>query len=136
VSAEGDYRIPDVSPGTWTVLAQLPSQVSVQGQVQIGDGDQEVVLDLQLPTGATLSGRITRDGKPLPGVMVFVQPAADENRMQAQARTAWDGTFRLERLPPATYKLLVLVSPEAPYTRLVEVDGDREVMIEIPTPER
>lgn len=48
VEADGSYRIPDIPPGRWTVLV-LRYGVVAQGTVEVADGDQEVVLDLEIP---------------------------------------------------------------------------------------
>ena len=131
VGAEGTYRIPDVPPGEWTVRAELPSDVVAQGQLEIGKGDEEIVLNLQLPTGFALSGRVALDDSPLPGAVVIVHSAAVENRMEAHTQTASDGRFRFERLPPATYTLIVMLPSGDPDSRTIEIDGDREIAIEI-----
>ena len=53
VEADGSYRIPDLSPGRWTVLVLLRSRGLVaQEAVEIGDGEEEVLLDIEIPAGA------------------------------------------------------------------------------------
>jgi hypothetical protein len=50
VEADGSYRIPDLSPGRWTVLVLLRSRGLVaQEAVEIGDGEEEVLLDIEIP---------------------------------------------------------------------------------------
>src|SRR5688572_16008751 len=48
LNSQGTYRIPGASPGEWKVLAQFSSGL-VQGTVQIAEGEEEAVLDLEFP---------------------------------------------------------------------------------------
>lgn len=50
VDADGSYRIPDLAPGRWTVLVLLlPRGIVAQETVEIGEGEAEVVLDVEIP---------------------------------------------------------------------------------------
>jgi protocatechuate 3,4-dioxygenase beta subunit len=50
VDADGSYRIPDLAPGRWTVLVLIRFRGLVaQERVEIGEGDEEVLLDIQIP---------------------------------------------------------------------------------------
>lgn len=129
VAADGSYRVPDVAPGDWHVIAQIPPESSIEGRVQVAEGEQEVVLDLELPTGFILSGRVLSDGGPLPDARVIV---AQDGQRPYLGVTGHDGTFRIERVPAGSYKLLVMLSPEAvSLSRTIEVTGDQEVTLEI-----
>jgi len=128
VAADGSYQVPDVAPGDWHVIAQIAPESSIEGRVQVAEGEQEVVLDLELPTGFLLSGRVLRDSSPLPGARVVV--TLDDQRAYMGV-TGDDGTFRIERIPAGSYKLLVVVSTEMALSRTIEINGDQEVTLEI-----
>jgi protocatechuate 3,4-dioxygenase beta subunit len=49
VDADGSYRIPDIPPGRWTVLVLRSLAIVAQGTVEVGDGDVEVLLDIEIP---------------------------------------------------------------------------------------
>ena len=47
--------------------------------------------------------------------------------------TAYDGTFRMERIPAGTYSLSVLTGASLVHAQTLDVSGDRELTIEIAT---
>lgn len=132
VDAEGSYRIAGVGPGQWSVFANL-SSASTHGVVEVRPGDEEVVLDLQLPEGFTLSGRILLDRAPLPGALVSVRGGVPETPVEGQAQSVHDGSFSISHLPPGSYTLLVALSTGVGHIQAVEIDGDQELTIEVQT---
>lgn len=71
---------------------------------------------------ASISGRVTLDGKPVPNVFVIVREPWHDNlfgRSIAKTRTDADGRFSLGNLPPGSF----LVTPQAPAYR---VSGNNE----------
>lgn len=132
VDSEGSYRVTGVGPGQWTVYANL-SSASTHGEAQVREGDEEVVLDLQLPEGFTLSGRVLLDRSPLPGALVSLRGGAPEAPVEGQAQSAHDGFFSISHLPPGSYTLLVALSTGVGHIQAVEIDGDQELTIEVQT---
>jgi hypothetical protein len=64
------------------------------------------------PAAGSVSGRVTRGGKPAPGVAVFVapddwSPAARDGKIVARASSGEDGSFRLEGIPAGSYTVSV-----------------------------
>jgi len=134
VDSSGHYAILDVSPGVWTVMASFTSPDMVTAQVEVGPGDTEVVQDLEFPSGFTLTGRVLLDRSPLPRVQVLVFSTDPEKPAGGQRETAYDGTFRLDRLPAGTYSLSVLTTRGLiTHTQTVEIGGDRDLTVEIAT---
>ena len=129
VAPDGSYRVPDVAPGDWRVVAQIPPELSIGGSVQVAEGEEEVVLDLELPAGFVLSGRVLLDGSPVPDARVI---AARDDQRPYLGVTGDDGTFRIERIPAGSYKLLVALLPDnVALSRTIEINGDQEVTLEL-----
>lgn len=127
----GGYRIDDVSPGTWRVTAFLPPQAPVNVEVQVSPGQDEVIQDLEFAAGFTVTGRVLLDRSPLAGAEVLVQSLDPENPAGAQRTTGHDGSFRLERLPEGSYRLMVLLPTSLSHVQKIDVSGDRDLIIEV-----
>jgi hypothetical protein len=91
--------------------------------------DQDLTLDLVFPTGARLSGRITKGGKPVAGRSVWMRPAEDKSDTLYQAMTQADGSYEIEGLPPGDYRLRA----DEDISRLVGIAGDAVLNIDIPS---
>ncbi|HWM89566.1 MAG TPA: carboxypeptidase regulatory-like domain-containing protein [Thermoanaerobaculia bacterium] len=130
--AEGEdsYRISDVAPGDWTVSVHLSANPAVQGTVRVEPGDEEVVLDLEVSSGFTLTGRVLLDRVPLAGAFINLQSSESHHGGRA---TAHDGSFILERVPAGTYTLMIFLPSGVSHTQTVDVTGDREIAVEILT---
>lgn len=133
VDSEGSYRVAGAGAGEWLVAAHLSSGGSANGRVQVREGDEEAVLDLQLPEGFTLSGRVLLDRVPLPGAQVNLQGGDGEVSLTTNARTAHDGSFSVSRLAGGSYTLLVVLSTGVGHIQPLEIDGDLDVTIEVQT---
>jgi hypothetical protein len=132
--AQGEYRISDLAPGDWTVIAMLgmPGR-SVQGKVQLPVGVPEVRLDLEFPSGFTLSGRLLRAGQPLSGALVGVQ-GTDGVATNGTVPSDTQGNFRIEGLKAGTYEVTVFSLGAAGqiHKQSLEITGNREVEIDVP----
>lgn len=133
VEPSGSYRIEDMAPGTWHLMARVSSSDVVRAQVEVGPGEQEVVRDLEFPAGFTLTGRVLLDRKPLPRVRVLVVGRDEGASIGGNRETAHDGTFRAERLAAGTYTLQVVLSTGMAHVETLEISGDRDLTIEIAT---
>lgn len=133
VDPSGSYRIQDVPPGEWIVMAYLNAPDMAMAQVEVGPGEMEVVQDLEFQSGFTLTGRVLLDQRPLTRAMVIVHTTNQEKPAGGSKETAWDGTFRMERLPAGTYSLRVLIGHSLTHVQSLDISGDRELTIEIAT---
>ena len=131
----GEYRIGDLSPGEWTVTAMVGLLGrSARGQVQLPPGVPEVRLDLEFPSGFTLSGRLLRAGQPLPGAFVGAQGTDVETHGSGRSDT--QGAFRIDGLQPGTYELTVRSFTAGQlHKESLEITANREVEIDLPAAE-
>jgi hypothetical protein len=125
------YRIADVAPGEWHVVLQIPPQITVEGKAEVAAGAEETVLDLELPPGFTLAGRVFLDREPLAGADVMA--AAKDGPAWRAGRTGQDGAFRLGHLPAGSYALSVTLSQGSIHYQMLEVGADLDVTVEIST---
>ena len=132
VSPEAAYRIDDVAPGEWHVIANVAPSLTVRGTAEVAEGADEVVLDLEVPTGFTLTGRVLLDREPLPGVQVTAAAKGGSSDWR-EGTTRLDGGFRLEHLPAGSYTLAVRLSQGSIHYQMLEIGGDLDVAVEIST---
>ncbi|HVG10366.1 MAG TPA: carboxypeptidase regulatory-like domain-containing protein [Thermoanaerobaculia bacterium] len=133
VDSSGSYRIQDVSAGEWNVMASFNSPDMVTARVEVSPGNMEVVQDLEFPSGFTLTGRVLLDRSPLPRAQVMVYSTNQEKPAGGQRETAYDGTFRVDRLPAGTYSLSVMTATGPIHAQTLDISGDRDLTIEIAT---
>lgn len=132
--ASGVYRFPPLIPGSWRVTAMLPSGRSASRTARVGAGE-EVVLDLEMPSGLTLSGRVLLDGKPLPGAQVsgFLRLGSESEMGEGPGTTTrHDGSFALRGLRPGRLALAVFAR-DIFHSRSLDLAADQEITIEILT---
>jgi uncharacterized GH25 family protein len=130
--SDGRYEIQGLRPGDWSVTAiAMESRRQMQQRIQIQPGEPEAVLDFDFSQGSTLSGRVLLDGSPLVGAEVTLWSEAFGVR---QAQSRYDGRFEIRSVTPGRYRLTLLASRGAvSQERTVEIDGDREMTIDVPT---
>lgn len=128
----GGYRIPDVGPGEWRVVAFHGGRRAV-GRVTIAPGETEPVLDLALPTGErTLSGRIVGLEDPRVFHLELLRGGLAE---PINGYISSEGRFRVRWLEDGPYRLQVVRKGQVLHEQEVEIAGDREIVIDL-EPER
>jgi protocatechuate 3,4-dioxygenase beta subunit len=116
--SEGRFRIEAIPPGTYTVILRRPGFVSAekkpgQLQVTVTAGQETSGLFYKMEATGVIAGKITEaDGDPLPGVSVWVNPAAGEKSAEfalnqdangGQETTNDLGEFRIANLRTGQY---------------------------------
>lgn len=129
-TAEGAYRIADLSPGLWTVRISTPSGRQAAGTVQLDPGVPEAVLDLNF-TGFTLSGHVLMDGKPLAGAGILIASQGQHLQALDGTATTGDGSFTVRNLRSGIYVLAVELEGAFRDSRIVEVTEDRTIRIDL-----
>jgi carboxypeptidase family protein len=125
---QGAYAINGVPPG--------PARIRVYAGDRQADkpldmpADRDLTLDVVFPAGARLSGRVTEDGKPAAGKMVWMWVGpANAQYSQYRGTTESDGTYQIEGLQLGEYS----VQTEGDISRVVTIAGDSVLNIDIPS---
>jgi len=102
--ARGAYSV-EVPPGTHLLTGRLgTAAAALEHPVAVIAGQTRTGLDLRLGASGTFSGRLTGDGRPVPGVAVLLSPRGmrgDSGRATSDA----DGRWEIGALPQGTYDL-------------------------------
>lgn len=132
VTPEGTYRIDNLEPGDWLVIARVPgTPLQTQGRVTLEPGAAEARLDLEFGGGLTLSGRVLRNGGPAAGQGVRLVGGAAAVH---EAETDHEGRFRFGGLEAGSYELVLSsLRGEVRHRETLEIAADREVLIELRT---
>jgi len=127
--ADGRYRIDELGPGPWTVVAQLAGTARVARGGAVVPPGGEAALDLALGSGLALAGVVVRGAAPVAGAWVTVWNALGS----AGAPTGADGRFRIEGLAPGPCEITV-VHPASGLERDVRIDleADADLTLELP----
>jgi uncharacterized GH25 family protein len=130
----GHYRIDGAPPGTVRVSASARTLAgSVRNaatkSVQLDPGTTANV-DFEFAADIVVSGRITRNGTPLPGVAVSFVPASAAQRY---ARSVADGNGRYEitGVDKGSYTVTVLDTERGPYSTGAQVNGSSTFDIDL-----
>jgi len=130
VDHEGRYRIPGLSPGTWTIVAEIPrTGRQATGRIELGTEHPEARLDLDFGTGLTLTGTISARGEPWPGATVT---AFGPGGVAAWTQADGSGRFRISGLEEGDYVVEVVdLDRDLHYQQPVRLDSDRTIHIDL-----
>lgn len=103
---DGSYVVHGIPGGRIRVTAQTYGERSLTKTIQIGEGAQDLTLDIQFPTEARLSGRVTRAGQAVSNVTVRVW-SREPGLVSAAARTDEHGRYTIEGLNNGEYVIIV-----------------------------
>jgi hypothetical protein len=138
--ADGRFELTGLPAGTTTLNANAGDLLGggIRGatkSVTIAEGQLEADVEIAFEGTASLSGSVSRGGRPVPGAMVFAGPR--RGGASAQVRTDESGAYRLEGLEDDEYSVRVQPSPGtgggAGLSKSVQVSGDTTLDFEIPT---
>lgn len=106
VDDNGAYVLRGVRPGRVQVVADVSMRRQLSKTVDI-PADSDVTVNFDFPSGARLSGRVTRGGRPLSGVWLTPRPAVEQLVFVYGTSTSEDGEYVIEDLPAGEYDVLV-----------------------------
>lgn len=131
VDADGSYRIEDLVPGEWRIGAHLLARgLTTSEHIVIEEGETAPTLDLEFTPGLALTGVVTENGQPFGGATLVVSGGS---RGLPSATSGRDGRFRLGGLETGTYRLRVSWNAVRLYETTLEIEGDREIRVEVTT---
>jgi protocatechuate 3,4-dioxygenase beta subunit len=146
--ADGRFELAHLGAGTHALRADAPGfapswKDGVRVPREVEARAEELVL--RLGRGGAIEGRVTRaDGGPWAEAELVVVAMNDGDRPLTTfglARTAADGTYRIEHLPPTTLIVVVMsrdstTAMERPEVRPVQIVAGASVRADFPAPQR
>lgn len=132
--AQGNYRIEHLAAGDWTLVATLPDTGRrARNTITLPADQPDVRLDLAFPPGYTLTGHVVLGSDPVQDALVNVVPA-DSSKNGGNARSAYDGSFRIEGLEAGAYTVRMNdMTRGLSHSEPLTFDGDRDITIRVPT---
>jgi RNA polymerase sigma factor (sigma-70 family) len=131
---QGRFVLAGFPPGSLTVVAGK-TNAGRSASVQLAASAESVSVDLVLAATSTLTGKVTRNGKPLADTVVIASPIG---AMWSSffVTTGPDGTFALDALAPGSYVVYPMLGgrgngPMNNYLRRVDVGLDKKANVEI-----
>ncbi|MFI5306166.1 MAG: collagen binding domain-containing protein, partial [Polyangiales bacterium] len=129
---DGAFQV-DALRGKCTVTAFPLSGTAVREEITLGSGERRQIVLQAADAGRALAGRVRDErGFPIQGARVRVEALGKRTPGSRTAVSAIDGTFRLEGLPPAPYRI---VSEHPAYATTVVPSAapgpDEELAIEL-----
>lgn len=129
VDYDGRYEILELSPGSWTIIAEVPgSDLRAIGSVLLEPDEPDAWLDLELDTTFALEGEVILDGAPVQGLAVTI---FDRSGAVGWASTDARGRFVLPGLASGEYRLEVTAEDRpVALQRTVSIDSDLSISIQ------
>jgi len=105
--AEGRFLLQGLAPGEGRVfVAVAPPLAGIPSEgVDVGPGVKTPELVLRLQPGATIVGRVVADGGEAAAAQVYFYGRSASGVPTQPTRTASDGSFRMEGVPPGTVQV-------------------------------
>ena len=130
VGQGGSYRIDDLPPGKYTVVARISANgLTANGEAEVFEGVVETVLDLQFDPGLTLSGQVFNGAEPLPGATL--QLAGFDVGSHSSGMTDHEGRFELKGLKAGRHTLTVDSQSGLHHSEEVDITRSTEVVVRV-----
>ena len=125
----GAYEMRGVQPGQVRVVADVQMRRQLSKTVEV-PAASDLTVNFDFPSGARLSGRVTRDGKPVAGVWLSPRPLVEQQIFVYGTSSSRNGAYVIEDLAEGEYR--VSVTQYGYRSRVVRVAGDTLLDIDIP----
>jgi uncharacterized GH25 family protein/protocatechuate 3,4-dioxygenase beta subunit len=139
VDSSGAYHIDGAPTGTVRVSARTGrgfaagAKTSPMQSVQVDPG-ASVQVDIQFKSSTVVRGRVTRNGQPMPNVMVMFVPRGSQTQTQASGTADSNGAYEITGLDDGTYSVGVLdIDRSNAFSSAYEVHGSGTFDIDIKT---
>jgi protocatechuate 3,4-dioxygenase beta subunit len=123
----GAYALHGVQPGRVRVVADVTMRRQLSRTVEM-PANSDIMVNLDFPSGARLSGRLTRGGKPLAGAWLMPRSMGEQAVFIYGTVSSNDGKYVIEGLPTGEYAVMVGDYRSGP----VQVSGDTTFDIDVP----
>ncbi len=133
IDEAGNYRIENAPTGSVLVIAQWEAagggRTSPRKQINVAPG-QEVRVDLDLGSNTGVSGRVTHEGKPVPGARVSFMK---DDGVGGNAATRTDGAYEIALPSPGTYQIFAHAESlgAQPYQSVRAIRGGETIDIDL-----
>src|SRR6202011_3531962 len=98
------------------------------------DPGSSVQVDIQFKTSTVISGRVTRNGQPLPNVMVMFNPRNAQSQTQASGTADNNGAYQISGLDDGSYSVGVIdIDRSNAFSSTYDVHGSGNYDIDIKT---
>ncbi|MCZ6794556.1 MAG: carboxypeptidase-like regulatory domain-containing protein [Planctomycetota bacterium] len=101
----GEFLFERLAEGSYQLVADHPGHARAVLDVHVASGENPF-LQVPLPPGATVRGRVLRAGAPVEGLVVFA--AVEGQSVEGRARTDAEGRFVLRGIEPGRGSLVLL----------------------------
>ncbi|MBY0090740.1 carboxypeptidase regulatory-like domain-containing protein [Priestia aryabhattai] len=104
---QGVFEVPQLTPGTYTIVATAPNFQTNFASVNVPSGSQPNIQIPLTPNPGFITGQVvnTVTGDPIGGAAISV---VDQNNIQLQTSlTDSQGNYTIEGLPPGSYNIVV-----------------------------
>lgn len=129
VDYQGGFVIKNITAGTWMVMASAGNRQAL-ARADVEPGATETRVEVEFGEGFTLSGRVSRGGRPVVNAAVAVTTRREI--AGGFATTDHDGRFEVHDLTPGEYQVAVATSGSGfAHSEAITIDGDREIAIEV-----
>ena len=126
----GNFRIQGVLPGEYEMDVATQLGRSIRRQVSVASAYDNIIVDVSFNNrSARISGRITRNGRPAPFVIVNASPL-DGQSIHGTGETSRSGQYAIEGLEKGRYDLSVIGS--SGISKEAQVIGNVRVDFELP----
>jgi hypothetical protein len=127
VDQQGAYAVKGLPPGRARVTADSNMSRHFDTTIDV-PADKDVALDIVFPPGVRLSGVVTQGAKPVADRIVWVAPLAGKPATSYRGKTAQDGRYEVEAVPPGEYRIAVHDGT----SRVVTIASDTVVNFDMP----
>lgn len=118
--ADGRFAATSLPPGRYVLSAAkagyvkttLSTERRTPQRIDVAEGAAVAGIEIRLPRGAAISGRIADDtGEPLVGAVVTAESVGDNGRTSASAETDDLGAYRIGGLPQSRFLVAAILFP-------------------------
>ncbi|MFS0766942.1 carboxypeptidase regulatory-like domain-containing protein [Peribacillus phoenicis] len=104
----GAFTIPNLAPGSYTVLASYPGFGTQAGSTTVSSGETSVIQLALPPNPGTIQGIVTNAATQLPLVNTLIRVVDVNGVLTSVGQTDSDGRYSVQNLPPGSYTITAI----------------------------